>query len=190
MRVLGIDPGLGRVGWGVVDRGGRQSKDVPRLYGVGLGICQIDIEPDWQGPDYLVACGCIETSPKSTLSQRLAVIYEAVGELAKLYVPQVAVVEELYFAKNAKTAMAVGQARGVILVALEQAGLPVSHFTPLEIKQAITGYGQADKKQMGYMVQELLGLVSIPKPDDTADGLAAALAYTGPVALGWENDDS
>ena len=149
MRILGIDPGYGRTGWGVVEKQ----------------------NGDWKH----VAHGCIETSVKDPFVERLIEIKIEIEKLIKEYKPTRAGVEGLFFAKNAKTAMKVGQARGVILLTLVDAGLVIDEFTPLQVKQALTGYGRADKNQMQKMVQLQLGLKDKPTPDDAADALAVAL---------------
>ncbi|HBF67412.1 MAG: Crossover junction endodeoxyribonuclease RuvC [Candidatus Uhrbacteria bacterium GW2011_GWA2_53_10] len=149
MKILGIDPGFGRTGWGVVELVRR--------------------EPTF------VACGCITTPSTMKFPERLIELHRQLGVVIKKYQPQSAAVEKLFFFKNAKTAMDVGQARGVILLTLHQAGLSVHEMTPLQVKQTVTGYGRADKDQIGKMVKLLLGLKTVPKPDDVADALAVAL---------------
>ncbi len=148
-RILGIDPGFGRMGYGIIE--GARDK--------------------WK----LIAVGCIETDPKKSLSDRLFLIHQAIVLLIKKYYPTRAAVEELFFSKNAKTAMDVGQARGVILLTLRQAKVSFNEFTPSEIKQAIVGYGKAEKSQVQYMVQTILKLKKPVKQDDAADALAVAL---------------
>lgn len=148
-RIIGIDPGFGRVGWGIIE--GSRS--------------------DWTH----IAHGCIDTNSKKPFLERLESIYDELQKIIDTYKPQTSAVEELFFYKNVTTAMKVGQARGVILLTLRQAGLPVYEYTPLEIKQTTTGYGRADKQQMQRMIQMQLHLKNIPKPDDAADGLATAL---------------
>lgn len=149
IRILGIDPGFGRVGFGVIE--GNKQLWKPVVY------------------------GCIETDPKKPLVERLLNISDELNRIIKKYQPTVSAVEELFFAKNVTTAMQVGQARGVILLSLCQAKLPIYEYTPNEVKQTITGTGRADKQQMQRMVQVHLGLQAIPKPDDAADALAVAL---------------
>jgi len=151
MRVIGIDPGTGRTGWAVVDKTG--------------------------GKEELVECGCFETKPKTDLVERLNKIFDFVTELVEAFKPDEAAVEEVYFAKNAKTAMSVGQARGVVLLAFKKTSVELSSYTPLEIKRSITGYGVAKKAQVGEMVKRLLNLEEIPKPDDAADAVAVALTH-------------
>lgn len=148
--IIGLDPGLARVGWGV-----------------------IEVTP--AGP-VAVAYGCIETDQRLAAARRL---HQIAGELATLlteFTPQMAVVEQLFFARNQKTAMSIAEARGVILAELAAAAIPYLERTPLQLKTAVAGYGGADKKQVQYMVQQLLGLEALPQPDDAADGLALALA--------------
>lgn len=149
-RIIGIDPGFGRVGFGIIEKKGNS----------------------WRH----VAHGCIETSAKDEFIDRLAEVYHELTHIIKKYKPTRGAVEELFFYKNVTTAINVGQARGVILLTLHTANLPVDEFTPLEVKQAVVGYGRAEKKQMQMMVQMQLGLKAIPKPDDAADALAVALA--------------
>ena len=151
MRIMGIDPGVGRVGWGVVDY--------------------------QKGKQTVVAFGCIETKVNSELSKRLVILSEELSQLIDTYFPDAMAVEELFFNTNAKTALMVGHGRGVILLAAAQKNIPVFSYTPLEVKIAITGYGRAEKAQVGQMIKVLLKLEKIPKPDDTADALAIALAH-------------
>jgi crossover junction endodeoxyribonuclease RuvC len=152
MRILGIDPGTATTGFGVV-------------------------EEDSQGQLISVGYGTIITPPDMAVEKRLLSIYEQLREIILLYKPQAAAVEKLFFYKNVTTAMAVGQARGVVVLCFAQAGLPIGEYTPLEVKQAVTGYGNADKKQIQQMVKVLLNLEAIPKPDDAADALAVAICH-------------
>jgi crossover junction endodeoxyribonuclease RuvC len=149
MIILGIDPGIARCGWGVINKEGSKIKFI----------------------DY----GCIETDKELFPGERLEMIYNDLVKIIKEYKPVVAVVELLFFAKNTKTAMAVSQTRGVILLTLRQHRVLVQEFTPDQIKSAVTGSGRADKKQVQKMVKMILNLDHIPQPDDAADGLAAAL---------------
>lgn len=151
MRILGIDPGTGILGFGVVDIVG--TKPV------------------------LVDAGCIRTPVHEDDSVRLLTIYEELGSIIKDTKPQQMSVEKLFFARNVTTAMTVSQARGVVLLCGKQAGLQLAEYTPMQIKQAVTGYGKADKKQMQEMVRVLLNLKEVPKPDDAADALAAAICH-------------
>jgi crossover junction endodeoxyribonuclease RuvC len=147
--VLGIDPGTARTGYGLVTRDGGRLQAV----------------------DY----GCLETVPDRELPARLLIIHQAVSELIAEHRPAVVGVERLFFNKNVQTAFAVGQARGVVLLAAAQAGLPVYEYGPHEVKMAVTGYGKAPKDQVQRMVQMILGLAAIPHPDDAADALAVAV---------------
>ena len=152
MITLGIDPGLATVGFGVV---------------------QSRIGNDFRALEY----GAVLTEAGKKVEDRLLEIYDNIDELCKTFRPHAAAVERLYFNTNEKTAINVAQARGVILLALTKNGVPVYEYTPLQIKQALTGYGRAEKKQIMYMVKTLLKLDSEPKPDDTADALAAAICH-------------
>ena len=149
MRILGIDPGYGRMGYGVVEKKGS----------------------NW----VYVAHGCVQTSPKDAFADRLLQLHNEIRRLILIYKPTSAAVEQLFFAKNAKTAMAVGQARGVILLTLFQAKLSVAEYTPLQVKQAITGYGKAEKVQVQKMLTSLFKLPKKSLQDDAADALAVAL---------------
>lgn len=151
MKILGIDPGTGRVGWGIVshERG---------LYS-------------------LVNCGCFETKVNSELPERLLKIHHFLQDLIKLHQPDVLAVESLFFEKNAKTAIDVAAARGVILLAGALAGLPISQYTPLQVKSSLTGYGKAQKAQVEFMVGKVLHLQDQIKPDDAADAVAIALTH-------------
>ncbi len=151
MRILGIDPGTGIMGFGVIDTGSQ-----PRL----------------------VDAGVIRTKVHQPESERLLIIFDSLQEIIKATKPQLVSVEKLFFSKNVTTAMSVSQARGVVLLVAEQHGLPIAEYTPQQIKIALTGYGKADKKQVQEMVRVLLKLKSIPTPDDCADALAAALTHT------------
>lgn len=150
LRVLGVDPGFGRTGVGVVEIEGGQARHV------------------WHS--------CIETPASDEFSLRLQTLRDELVKVIKEYKPQTASVEKLFFSSNVKTAINVGMARGVIMLALADAGLPVVELTPNEVKQAIASYGSADKKQMQAMVARLLCLKEVPKPDDAADALAIAMA--------------
>lgn len=151
MKIIGIDPGTATVGFGVIDSDGKCHQ--------------------------FVDGGVIRTPAKQAQELRLNTIYDCVSELLLSHQPQVMVVERLYFARNVTTAMSVSQARGVILLAGTKAGTKIIEYTPLQIKQALTGYGQADKAQIQEMVKIFLKLPKRPKPDDCADALAAALTY-------------
>lgn len=147
--VLGIDPGIAITGYGVI----AMEKKLPCL----------------------VTCGTITTSARECFGERLQAIYDGLTKLIKKYRPEEIAIEELFFAKNAKTALKVGQARGVAYLAAWQSRVPIREFTPLQVKQAITGYGLAPKAQMQKMVKLILSLTNIPKPDDAADALAIAI---------------
>ena len=151
MRILGIDPGLASVGWGVIE------------YPNG-------------GPDS-VAWGSVRTKSDVPLPMRLRTIHDAVAALIEEHKPEAISVEELFFATNVKTAIVVAQARGVIVLATAHSGVPMHEYTPLQIKKAVTGRGQARKEQVQKMVAALLGLAEIPRPDHAADALAAALCH-------------
>ena len=147
--VLGIDPGTAALGWGIVDRTG--------------------------GSLRLVDAGCLETSADLGLPERLLAIHRFLGELIARHDPSIVAVERLFFSRNAQTAFAVGQARGVVLLAAAETGRIVREATPSEVKTAVTGSGTADKEQVGRMVAVVLGLDAPPRPDDTADALAVAI---------------
>lgn len=149
MRVLGIDPGTATTGFGVIESEKGQMK--------------------------YVAAGVITTSKTERMSHRLLTLYKELSTVIAEFQPQLIAVELLFFARNVTTAITVGQARGVVLLAAAQAGVDVVEFTPLQVKSAITGYGKADKRQVQEMVKNLLSLPQIPKPDDAADGLAVAI---------------
>ena len=151
MIILGIDPGLAKTGCGVIKL--EKGKVKPLTYGV------------------------ISTKPKEPLSQRLKIIYEDIREICREYQPDVASIESIFFAANVKTAVAVAQARGVAILATEEGGLDLVEYSPLQIKQAIVGYGRATKKQVQEMVRVLLSLDQLPKPDHAADALAVALCH-------------
>ena len=156
MIVLGIDPGTARTGYGVVSREGSQLRMV----------------------DY----GCLETIDDRPLSARLLLIHEGLTDLIETWRPEAVGVERLFFNKNVQTAFAVGQARGVVLLAAAQHGLTVVELGPHEVKLAVTGYGRATKDQVQRMVQLLLTMTELPRPDDAADALAVAVC----TAHSWE----
>lgn len=151
MRVIGIDPGTAITGWGVVEGDGNDLK--------------------------MIACGAITTAAGTPLPQRLQTIYHELTAIIKQWQPTASAIEELFFSKNAKTALAVGHGRGAAMLALANANLPIEEYKPLEVKQAIAGYGGADKTQMQQMVKLLLSLADIPRPDDAADALAVAICH-------------
>lgn len=149
LRVLGIDPGFDRVGFGVIDQEGS--------------------EATW------IFHGCLQTKKGDDFSRRLQQVRDAVKKVIDVHAPHVVAIEQLFFSNNAKTAIKVGMARGVALLAVADAKLPIVELTPNQIKQGIAGWGGADKKQVQEMVQRLLKLKTIPKPDDAADALAIAV---------------
>jgi crossover junction endodeoxyribonuclease RuvC len=151
VRIIGIDPGTGILGFGVIESNG--------------------------GKNQLVDAGVIRTPVKEDDGVRLQTIFEEISDIIAQTKPQEMSIEKLFFAQNVTTAMTVAQARGVVLLAGMQAGLKIAEYTPLQIKQALTGYGRAEKSQMQEMVRVLLGLKDIPQPDDCADALAAALTH-------------
>ncbi len=149
MRIIGIDPGTGILGFGVID--------IVR------------------GKTRLVTAGVIRTPAHTPLPDRLEEIYNGLSEIIAETKPSVMAIEKLFFARNVTTAMSVSHARGVAMLTGKQAGLTIEEYTPLQIKQSLTGYGKADKKQVQEMVRIQLGLSEVPKPDDCADALAAAI---------------
>ncbi|HWY79922.1 MAG TPA: crossover junction endodeoxyribonuclease RuvC [Candidatus Sulfotelmatobacter sp.] len=151
MRIIGIDPGIGRTGWGVIEA--QSSKIVVQSF------------------------GCIETNKDTKIEKRLQELYEQITAILRKEKPDAFAIEELFFNTNAKTAMVVGQARGISLLAAAQHRISTAVYTPLQVKIAVTGYGRAEKKQVGQMVKILLQLSEIPKPDDTADALAIAVTH-------------
>lgn len=151
MRILGIDPGTATVGWGIIEVAGSKNT--------------------------AVAFGHITTSKDLPLAERLAEISKDIAGIVKKYQPGEAAVEELFFFKNQKTVISVAQARGSILLTLQNLRVKVSGYTPLEVKQALTNYGRADKSQVQLMAKALLKLSAIPEPDDVADALALALCH-------------
>lgn len=151
MRIIGIDPGTAITGWGIIE-------------GDGVNL-------------QMVAAGVITTPAGMPLPNRLQIIYRELTVLVEQWQPETAAVEELFFSKNAKTALAVGHGRGAAMLALANANLPIVEYKPLEVKQAITGHGGADKQQMQQMVKLLLSLDDIPRPDDAADALAVAICH-------------
>lgn len=157
MRTLGIDPGTAIMGWGIVD--------------------------EQTGALVLVACGAFTTPAGLPQQERLLSLYNGLQALLEQYRPGAAAIEELFFGKNVNTAIHVGQARGVALLALAQAGVPTHEYKPTAVKQAVAGYGGADKKQMQEMVRLTLKQPTIIKPDDAADAVAIAIchAYTAPM---------
>jgi crossover junction endodeoxyribonuclease RuvC len=151
MRIIGIDPGTGILGFGVIDIVNNKTK--------------------------LVTGGVITTPAHTPLDERLEEIYDGLTDIIKETKPEVMSIEKLFFSRNVTTAISVAQARGVAMLTGRKAGLPIAEYTPNEIKQTVTGYGKADKKQMQEMVRIQLGLTEVPKPDDCADALAAAITH-------------
>jgi len=157
MRTLGIDPGTAIMGWGLVD--------------------------EQAGALQLVSYGALTTPAGMPQPERLVVLFAGLQELLRTHEPHAAAIEELFFSKNVTTALTVGQARGIALLALALSHVPIYEYKPMVVKQAVTGYGGADKKQMQEMVRITLQLDRIPKPDDAADALAIAIchAYSAPM---------
>lgn len=154
---LGIDPGTAIVGYAVVEARGNSLS--------------------------MIVCDVLTTPAGMPLAQRLQHIYQGLSDIIATYHPTEAAMEELFFAKNARTALTVGQARGVALLALANGGLSVGEYTPKQVKQAVTGYGGADKTQVGEMVRILLNLRAVPRPDDAADAAAVAICHLNTVPL-------
>jgi crossover junction endodeoxyribonuclease RuvC len=151
MRILGIDPGTGILGFGIIEAN--------------------------KGKYALVDGGVIRTPVKEDDAVRLLTIYEELTDIIVATKPTIMSVEKLFFARNVTTAMTVSQARGVVLLCGKQAGMEIFEYTPMQIKMAVTGYGKAEKKQIQEMVRVILGLDTVPKPDDCADAIAAALTH-------------
>ena len=151
MRILGIDPGIATIGFGVIDFSGREYK--------------------------LVNCGVITTPAHTMLSSRLEQIYDDMCQLLELFKPDAVSIEELFFNTNITTGIAVAHGRGVLLLACRKAGVSIYEYTPLQVKQAVVGYGRAEKKRVMDMVRRICALPSPPKPDDAADAVALALCH-------------
>lgn len=151
MRILGIDPGYAIMGWGVLEYQGNRFQTI--------------------------AYGSLETDAGIPMPMRLKEIYDGLSEIIRLYQPTEAAIEELFFHRNTTTVIGVGEARGIAMLACVEGGLTVSEYTPMQIKQALVGYGKADKKQVQEMVRTILHLDKVPKPDDTADAIAAAICH-------------
>lgn len=151
MIILGIDPGYAILGWGVIEKTGNHFKAI----------------------DY----GAVTTDKDTEMPRRLEILYDGLRDIIEEYRPEEASIEKLFFNTNTTTAINVGQARGVAILACMKGGLQVAEYTPLQIKQALVGYGRADKGQVQFMVKAMLNLPQIPKPDDTADALAAAICH-------------
>ena len=151
MKIIGIDPGIGRTGWGIITSINKSCS--PEVY------------------------GCITTSAKQSPEDRMRKLYDDLEKIIKKNKPDEAAIEKLFFNTNTKTAMTVGQASGAILLALTKQNIPIHHYTPLEVKVAITSYGRAQKSQIQLMVKSLLNLRKIPTPDDVSDALAVSLTH-------------
>lgn len=151
IKILGIDPGTGIMGWGLIEKN------------------KIFVKP--------LKYGCIRTPANQDLSKRLLTIFDSLCDIIELNKPDCVAIEDLFFFKNQKTVMSVAQARGVAIVAAKKAGLSVFEYTPLQVKQALTGYGRAEKSQMQEMVRVTCRLKVCPKPDDAADALAIAITH-------------
>lgn len=151
MRILGIDPGIATIGFGLLEFSGRNYK--------------------------LQNCGVISTPAHKSLSSRLEQIYDDMLELLELFKPDAVSIEELFFNTNITTGIAVAHGRGVILLACRKAGVKVYEYTPLQVKQAVVGYGRAEKKQVMEMVKRICSLTAVPKPDDAADAVALAICH-------------
>jgi crossover junction endodeoxyribonuclease RuvC len=151
MKILGIDPGTATTGWAVVEEKNKKAK--------------------------LIACGCVNTSKFHSDEERLVEIGRDISALIKKYKPDETAIEDLFFFKNLKTAITVAQARGVILYEIKKNLVPIFSYTPLQVKQALTGYGRANKKQIQLMVKNILKLQCVPKPDDAADAVAIAICH-------------
>ncbi|MCX6545670.1 MAG: crossover junction endodeoxyribonuclease RuvC [Acidobacteria bacterium] len=160
MKVFGIDPGSERTGYGCIKTDGSRHT--------------------------LVACGAIATSPKAEFPDKLLTIYKALGLLLTKHRPDCVAIENVFYAKNVRSALKLGHARGVALLAAVEGGYPVFEYAPAEIKRAVVGYGRAEKQQVGEMVRLMLGLTDVPAPHDAADALAVAICHVhasgGPVA--------
>ena len=151
MRILGIDPGIATIGFGVVDSGKKGHQ--------------------------LINCGVISTPAHTSLSSRLEQIYDDMCQLIDLFKPEAVSIEELFFSKNITTGIPVAHARGVILLCAFRCGVPVYEYTPMQVKQAVVGYGKAEKRQVMDMVRRILHLTAVPRPDDAADAIAVALCH-------------
>jgi len=163
LRIFGVDPGTGKLGYGMINIDAGQLK--------------------------MVGYGCIKTPTTMALSQRLCVIFKEFQKLIKEFQPDIVAIEKLFFARNVTTAMGVSEARGVIVLAAALADINIQEFTPLQVKQAITGYGRAEKGQIQRMVQKILGLDKTPRPDDAADALAIAITCAA-VASKWRGKNA
>lgn len=163
MIILGIDPGTAIMGYGLIEQKGNHLK--------------------------ALTYSCWRTPAHTPLAERLLILYERINAFLKEYHPDHLAIEELFFNRNTTTALTVGHARGVALLAGAQNGIPVYEYTPLQVKQAVVGYGRADKQQVQQMVKGLLRLEQIPKPDDTADALAIAICHAHSFTLGQRMEE-
>jgi crossover junction endodeoxyribonuclease RuvC len=150
MIILGVDPGTASTGYGLINTG----KNLE-----------------------MIGCNCINTSSEMPMADRLKIIYQKMSEIMQRYHPQEVAIEQIYFSKNTKTALSIGQARGVIMLAASNEGARIFNYTPLEVKQTIAGYGRATKHQIQHMVKDLLRLSCVPRSNDSADALAVALCH-------------
>lgn len=157
MRVLGIDPGSNITGYGIIEKNGRALNTLK-----------------W---------GAIRTKQNQSFPDKLKKIYDDLSEVIKTYKPSIAAIENIFFAKNARSALKLGQVRGATILAAKNSGLAIAEYTPLEIKLSITGYGRAEKKQVQFMVTKLLGLKEDPKPLDSSDALAVAICHIHSAAF-------
>lgn len=157
MIILGLDPGVAITGYGVISNEGNRFR--------------------------VIECGAIITESELNLASRLLKINDSIFDIIKRLKPNVAAIEDVFFNKNIKTALTVGHGRGVAILAVAAQGLPIYEYTPLQIKQAVVGYGRADKRQIQQMVKRLLGLKNLPKPDDVADALAVAICHAHSFTL-------
>jgi crossover junction endodeoxyribonuclease RuvC len=158
VRVFGVDPGSDRTGYGCIETDGSRH--------------------------HLIACGAIATSPRATFPEKLLTIHETLGRLLAEHRPDCVAVESVFYAANVRSALKLGHARGVALLAAVEAGFPVFEYAPAEIKRAVVGYGRAEKHQVGEMVRLLLGLDTIPEPHDAADALAIAICHVHSAGSG------
>ena len=152
MRILGIDPGIGRLGWAVIE--------------VNCGKLEVK--------DF----NCIETKANSKIENRLLILFEELKEIVKKYKPEVLAIEDLFFNKNAKTNLIVGEARGIILLIGAINNMSIFSYTPLQVKISLTGYGKAEKSQVGFMVRRILKIEKMPQIDDVVDALAIAITHS------------
>ena len=150
MIILGVDPGTASTGYGLINTG----KNLE-----------------------MIRCDCIHTPSDMEMANRLKIIYQKMGEIIQRHHPQEVAIEQIYFSKNTKTALSIGQARGVIMLAASNEGIRIFNYTPLEVKQTVAGYGRATKHQIQHMVKDLLHLPSVPRSHDSADALAVALCH-------------